>query len=95
MVSAWELHRRWPEAEFHVVPDAGHSALEPGTVDRLVRGDRPLPHPALASGLPDPELDPDGRAVVVDTAADAPLHSRHARDTAPPMPHRRGSNQPS
>ena len=36
MVSAWELHRRWPEADFHVVPDAGHSALEPGTVDRLV-----------------------------------------------------------
>jgi proline iminopeptidase len=36
MVSAWDLHRRWPEAEFHVVPDAGHSAMEPGTVDRLV-----------------------------------------------------------
>ena len=36
MVSAWELHRRWPEADFHVVPDAGHSAMEPGTVDRLV-----------------------------------------------------------
>jgi proline iminopeptidase len=35
-VSAWELHRRWPEADFHVVPDAGHSAMEPGTVDRLV-----------------------------------------------------------
>ena len=37
MVSAWDLHRRWPEADFHVVPDAGHSALEPGTVDRLVQ----------------------------------------------------------
>ena len=36
MVSAWDLHQRWPEADFHVVPDAGHSALEPGTVDRLV-----------------------------------------------------------
>ncbi|PYM53284.1 MAG: prolyl aminopeptidase [Candidatus Rokuibacteriota bacterium] len=36
MVSAWELHRRWPEAAFHVVPDAGHSATEPGIVDRLV-----------------------------------------------------------
>ena len=35
-VSAWELHRRWPEADFHVVPDAGHSAMEPGIVDRLV-----------------------------------------------------------
>ena len=36
MVSAWDLHQRWPEAEFHVVPDAGHSAMESGTVDRLV-----------------------------------------------------------
>lgn len=36
MVSAWELHRRWPEAEFHVVPDAGHAATEPGITDRLV-----------------------------------------------------------
>jgi proline iminopeptidase len=36
MVSAWELHGRWPEAEFHVVPDAGHSAMERGIVDRLV-----------------------------------------------------------
>jgi proline iminopeptidase len=37
MVSAWDLHQRWPEAEFHVVPDAGHSAMESGTVDRLVQ----------------------------------------------------------
>jgi proline iminopeptidase len=37
MQSAWDLHRAWPEAEFHVVPDAGHSAFEPGNTDRLVR----------------------------------------------------------
>ena len=36
MDSAWALHRAWPEAELHIVPDAGHSALEPGTVARLV-----------------------------------------------------------
>ncbi len=36
MTTAWDLHRRWPEASFEVVPDAGHSATEPGTVDRLV-----------------------------------------------------------
>ena len=34
--TAWALHRAWPEAEFHMVPDAGHSATEPGIVDRLV-----------------------------------------------------------
>jgi proline iminopeptidase len=36
MVSAWELHRAWPEAELRVIPDAGHAASEPGTVDALV-----------------------------------------------------------
>ncbi len=36
MTSAWELHRAWPEADFRVIPDAGHSATEPGIVDALV-----------------------------------------------------------
>jgi len=30
MMSAWELHRAWPEAEFIVVANAGHSMSEPG-----------------------------------------------------------------
>ena len=36
MKSAWDLHKAWPEAEFHVVPDAGHSAREPGIAHWLV-----------------------------------------------------------
>ncbi|WP_157249845.1 prolyl aminopeptidase [Nonomuraea typhae] len=36
MATAWDLHRAWPEAAFHVVDDAGHAATEPGIVDRLV-----------------------------------------------------------
>lgn len=36
-VSADDLHRAWPEAEYHVVPDAGHSAWEPGIRLALVR----------------------------------------------------------
>ena len=36
LVSAWELHRAWPEADFRVIPDAGHSATEPGIIDALV-----------------------------------------------------------
>ncbi len=36
MLLAWDLHRRWPEADFHIIPDAGHAATEPGTTDRLV-----------------------------------------------------------
>jgi proline iminopeptidase len=35
-VSADDLHRAWPEAEYTVVPDAGHSAFEPGIRSRLV-----------------------------------------------------------
>lgn len=34
--SAWELHRAWPEADFHLVPDAGHSAFEPGIIHELI-----------------------------------------------------------
>jgi proline iminopeptidase len=34
--SAWELHRAWPGSRLVVVPDAGHSAFEPGNASALV-----------------------------------------------------------
>jgi proline iminopeptidase len=34
--TAFELHRHWPEARFIIVPDAGHSASEPGIASALV-----------------------------------------------------------
>jgi proline iminopeptidase len=37
MKSAWELHRAWPEAELRIVPDAGHSAFEPGNTHELIK----------------------------------------------------------
>jgi len=36
MVTAWELHQSWAEAEFIVVPDAGHSIAEPGIRNALI-----------------------------------------------------------
>jgi len=36
-VSAFDLHERWPEAEFHMIENAGHAVTEPGILDRLVR----------------------------------------------------------
>jgi proline iminopeptidase len=36
VATAWDLHRAWPEAEFHLIPDAGHAYSEPGTLDRLI-----------------------------------------------------------
>lgn len=45
IMTAWDLHRAWPEAEFVVVPDASHSASEPGiaaalraATDRFAKG---------------------------------------------------------
>jgi proline iminopeptidase len=42
--SAWDLHRAWPEAEFHVVPDAGHSATEPGIAAKLIEATNVFRH---------------------------------------------------
>jgi proline iminopeptidase len=36
-VTAWDLHRAWPEAELHIVDDAGHAYSEPGILDHLIR----------------------------------------------------------
>ena len=36
MTSAWELHQAWADSELRVVPDAGHSATEPGIRSALV-----------------------------------------------------------
>ncbi len=35
--SAWDLSRALPGAELVIVPDAGHSAMEPGILDALIR----------------------------------------------------------
>ena len=35
-VTAWDLHRAWPEAEFVMVPDAGHAFDEPGILSALI-----------------------------------------------------------
>ncbi len=36
MMTAWDLHRSWPEADLVVVDDAGHAASEPGIARALV-----------------------------------------------------------
>jgi proline iminopeptidase len=36
-VSAFDLARAWPQARFEMVPDAGHTATEPGIQDALVK----------------------------------------------------------
>jgi len=34
--TAWDLHRAWPQAEFHMVADAGHAFNEPGILRQLL-----------------------------------------------------------
>ncbi|GAA1825250.1 prolyl aminopeptidase [Actinomadura chokoriensis] len=34
--TAWDLHRAWPEADFHIVDDAGHAFSEPGILHHLI-----------------------------------------------------------
>jgi proline iminopeptidase len=36
MQTAWMLHKAWPEADFRIVADAGHSAFEAGNTHELV-----------------------------------------------------------
>jgi proline iminopeptidase len=44
IVTADELHRAWPEAEYVVVPDAGHSAMDPGIRAALMRATEKFKH---------------------------------------------------
>jgi len=36
LVSAHELHQAWPQADYRVIPDAGHSVWEPGILRALL-----------------------------------------------------------
>lgn len=35
--TAWALKKAWPSADLHIIPDAGHSSMEPGIVNQLIR----------------------------------------------------------
>jgi len=37
MESAWDLHQALPDSELDIIPDAGHSAMEPTIIDALVK----------------------------------------------------------
>ncbi|HEY4125367.1 MAG TPA: prolyl aminopeptidase [Rhizomicrobium sp.] len=36
IITADEMHQRWPEADYRIIHDAGHSALEPGIRSTLI-----------------------------------------------------------
>ncbi|TEA74138.1 prolyl aminopeptidase [Allopusillimonas ginsengisoli] len=47
--TAWDLHRAWPQAEFHLVPDAGHAFDEPGILTRLLAATDKFSEPTSVS----------------------------------------------
>jgi alpha/beta hydrolase fold. len=34
--TAWDLHKVWPQAEFHLIDDAGHAFDQPGNLAQLL-----------------------------------------------------------
>ena len=34
--TAWDLYKNWPEAEFKLIPDAGHAFDQPGILDAII-----------------------------------------------------------
>lgn len=40
VTNAWDLHKAWPEAELHIIADAGHSMTEPGIALQLLLATR-------------------------------------------------------
>lgn len=47
--NAWDLHHAWPEAKLEIVPDAGHSASEPGIVHALIQATMEMHHRLTAA----------------------------------------------
>ncbi len=36
VIQAWDLHQAWPEADLHIIPDAGHSIFEEGIKNKIL-----------------------------------------------------------
>ena len=34
--TSWKMHKAWPQADLRIVPDAGHSAREPGIQQQII-----------------------------------------------------------
>jgi proline iminopeptidase len=65
IVTADALARAWPEAKYVIIPDAGHSAMEPGIRAALVRAAEAM-NPASA----DVSLQ---RTAMLKSSGDAPV----------------------
>ena len=50
-MTAWELHRAWPEAELVMIADAAHSASEPGIAAALRAATDRFASPLSTKGL--------------------------------------------
>jgi proline iminopeptidase len=78
IMTAWDLHRAWPEAEFIVISDASHSATEPGIARALVAATDRFAAP------PAGDLDAEGPGIGEERPAAAELEE-HADDSTQPV----------
>ncbi|HWJ69579.1 MAG TPA: prolyl aminopeptidase [Sphingobium sp.] len=46
--TAHDLHKAWPEADYHLIEGAGHAYSEPGILDRLIRATDDYARPWMA-----------------------------------------------
>lgn len=80
-MTAWDLHRAWPEADFVMIPDAAHAASEPGIASALrAATDR------FADRVPEdaeaPEADAEAPAEDTEAPADADAPAEDAEAPA-------------
>ena len=61
-MTAWELHRAWPEAELVMIADAAHSASEPGIAAALRAATDRFAAPPVDEGASPAEDDQDTAA---------------------------------
>jgi proline iminopeptidase len=47
--NAWDLHKVWPNSQLHIIRNAGHSGMEPGIVDGLIRATQQMANQHLAT----------------------------------------------
>lgn len=50
VTNAWELKQAWPRARLDIIPDAGHSAAEPGITEALIRATKEMSDTIASQG---------------------------------------------
>ncbi|MDQ0893363.1 proline iminopeptidase [Agromyces ramosus] len=61
VMTAWDLHRAWPEADLRIIGDAGHAFDEPGILDALIDATDRFARAPDPREEPEPRNEPEAR----------------------------------